>query len=266
MGPGRLRPAVVAGRFYPADPAELRDLLHRLLSQVPPTTGPAPKALIAPHAGYPFSGPIAASAYAQLAPARDQITRIVLLGPSHFFALDGLATSSADGFATPLGVVPVDTQAVRHLQELPQVSKLDAAHAREHSLEVQLPFLQTVLGDFNLVPLAVGNASPGDVSQVLELLWGGPETRVIISSDLSHYSNYETARQLDHASAKAIEALDPTGLGDDSACGRVPIRGLLQAAQQHGLRARTVDLRNSGDTAGRLDRVVGYGAFALEQG
>ena len=264
--PGKVRPAAVAGRFYPSDPVELRALITGLLAQVPPATGPTPKALIAPHAGYLYSGPIAASAYAQLAPARNQIKRIVLFGPSHFVALDGLATTSAEAFATPLGIVPVDVEAVRSIRSLPQVSEFDQAHAPEHSLEVQLPFLQCVLGDFTLVPLAVGDATPEEISEVLDALWGGPETRFVVSSDLSHYQDFQTARRLDRATAKAIEALKPAAIGEERACGRMPIRGLLQAARRHGLRARTIDLRSSGDTAGPRDKVVGYGAFVFEEG
>jgi MEMO1 family protein len=261
----KVRPPAVAGRFYPADPAELRDLINALLARAPPATGPGPKALIAPHAGYLYSGPITASAYAQLIPARDLVQRIVLLGPSHHVALDGLATSSAEAFATPLGVVPLDLEAIRQVRSLPQVMELDEAHAQEHSLEVQLPFLQTVLGSFTLVPLAVGDAAPEDIAEVLEALWDGPETRFVISSDLSHYHDLQTARRLDRATATAIEALKPNGIGDERACGRIPIRGLLQAARQHHLRARTVDLRTSGDTAGPRDQVVGYGAFVFEE-
>lgn len=262
---GKVRPPAVAGRFYPRDPVELRALVNSLLAQAPLATGPGPKAVIAPHAGYLYSGPIAASAYAQFMPARDQIQRIVLLGPSHYVALAGLATSSTQGFATPLGVIPVDLRAVRQVRTLPQVQELDEAHVYEHSLEVQLPFLQTVLGDFSLVPLAVGDATPDEVSQVLDTLWGGPETRLVISSDLSHYYDFKTAQRLDRATAKAIENLNPGGLGEECACGRIPIRGLLQVAQRHGLHARTVDLRNSGDTAGPRDKVVGYGAFVFEE-
>jgi MEMO1 family protein len=265
IDPGKVRPAAVAGRFYPADPVELRKLITDLLAKVPPAIGPAPKALIAPHAGYLYSGPIAASAYAQLIPARDQIKRIVLFGPSHYVALKGLATTSAEGFATPLGIVPVDVEAVREARLLPQVRELDKAHACEHSLEVQLPFLQCVLGDFTLVPLAVGDATPKEISQVLDALWDSPETRFVISSDLSHYHDFQTAQRLDRATAKAIEALKPGRIGEEGACGRMPIRGLLQSARRHGLRARTVDLRNSGDTAGPHDRVVGYGAFVFEE-
>jgi AmmeMemoRadiSam system protein B len=260
-----IRPAAVAGRFYPADPVELRDLVLLLLAQAPPATGPVPKAIISPHAGYLYSGPIAASAHARFGPARGQVKRVVVLGPSHFVAVDGLAATSAEGFATPLGTVPVDVEAIRRLHSLRQVAVLDEAHAREHSLEVQLPFLQTVLADFSLVPLAVGDATPDEISQVLETLWGGPETRFVISSDLSHYYDFQTAQRVDRATAEAIETLRPAAITEDQACGRAPIRGLLHAAKRHGLRARTIDLRNSGDTAGPREQVVGYGAFAFEE-
>ena len=262
---GKVRPAAVAGRFYPRDPEELRNLVNRLLAEAAPATGPGPKALIAPHAGYLYSGPIAASAYAQFLPARDRIRRVVLLGPSHYAAVKGLAASSAEAFTTPLGIVPVDVEAVRLARTLPQVRELDEAHEHEHSLEVQLPFLQSVLCDFALAPLAVGDATPEQVSEVLDTLWGGPETRFVISSDLSHYYDFATAQHLDKATAQAIEALALWGVGEERACGRIPIRGLLQSARRHGLRARTVDLRSSGDTAGPRDKVVGYGAFAFEE-
>jgi MEMO1 family protein len=266
MQPGKVRPAAVAGRFYPADPDALRKLIASLLAEVPPASGPAPKALIAPHAGYLYSGPIAASAYAQFMPARNLIQRIILLGPSHYVSVDGVATSSAEAFATPLGVVPLDLEAVRQVRSLPQAQELDEAHAQEHSLEVQLPFLQTVLERFTLVPLAVGEATPEEIAEVLEILWGGPETRLVISSDLSHYQDFQNARRLDQATAKAIEALKPNGIGEERACGRIPIRGLLATAQRRHLKARTLDLRSSGDTAGPRDQVVGYGAFAFEEG
>lgn len=260
-----VRAPAVAGRFYPADPGELRDLVSSLLIQASPAIGPAPKALIAPHAGYIYSGPIAAMAYAQLAPARELVKRVVLIGPSHYVALNGLAATSAEAFMTPLGAVSVDVAALRRIESLPRVRVRDEAHAQEHSLEVQLPFLQTVLDHFTLVPLAVGNATPEEICQVLDVLWNGPETCFVISSDLSHYYDSQTARRLDQATAAAIEALEPDAIGEDQACGRIPIRGLLHAARRHGLCARTVDLRNSGDTAGTRDRVVGYGAFVFAQ-
>ena len=260
-----VRPPAVAGQFYPRHPDELCGLITDFLRQVKPDDAAAPKAVIAPHAGYLFSGPIAASACARFVPDRDHIQRIILIGPSHYVAFDGLAASSAEAFATPLGLVPVDTGVVRRICSLPQVSPLDEAHAREHSLEVHLPFLQVVLNNFKIVPLVVGDASDADVAEVIAALWGGPETRFVISSDLSHYHRYAEARKLDLATSRAIEQLHPEAISEPQACGRIPIRGLLRAARQHGLRARTVDLRNSGDTAGPRNQVVGYGAFVLEE-
>jgi MEMO1 family protein len=257
------RPAIAAGRFYPHNPVELRKLIESLLSQAQVLSGPVPKALIAPHAGYVYSGPIAASAYARLMPARDAIHRVVLLGPSHYADFKGLAASSAEAFATPLGLVRVDVEAIDKLLTFQQVRRLDAAHTREHSLEVQLPFLQVVLNEFTVVPLAVGAAEAGEISRVLEVLWGGPETCFVISSDLSHYLDSAAARRLDQTTADAITALSPAGVGEAQACGRLPILGLLDLAEKHHLLARVVDLRNSGDTAGPRDRVVGYGAFVF---
>lgn len=262
LSPAR-RPAV-AGAFYPADPAELDQIVRGYLDQAAAqVTGPAPKALIAPHAGYIYSGPIAASAYARLAPIRSSVERVVLLGPSHVVPLVGLAASSADSFLTPLGSVPMDRDALERVLRMPQVQLLDEAHAHEHSLEVHLPFLQRTLDDFSLVPLVVGDAAPQEVAEVLDELWGGSETLIVISSDLSHYHDYETARRLDEATSRAIEALDPEELHSESACGRFPVRGLLLAARRHGLEAETVDLRNSGDTAGPRDGVVGYGSYVF---
>ncbi len=260
-----VRPPAVAGQFYPADPEELRRLVRSLLDAVPACAGPAPKALIVPHAGYLFSGPVAASAYALLAPARDTLQRVILLGPAHRVGFEGLALPSVTAFATPLGTVPVDVQALGQLAALPQIRVYDKAHALEHSLEVQLPFLQSVLAGFVLVPLAVSEADAQDISQVLDLLWGGPETCIVVSSDLSHYCAPDIARQLDSETARAIEALAPEKISEQNACGQRPICGLLQAARRRGLRARTLDLRNSGDTGGPRHQVVGYGAFAFDQ-
>jgi hypothetical protein len=248
--------------FYPADPAELREMVSTFLKQAKPGRE-VPKAIIVPHAGYIYSGPIAASAYARVAPSRGKIERVVLLGPSHHVPFRGLAATGADAFATPLGNVPIDKKAIELIEELPQVKILDAAHVREHSLEVQLPFLRETLGEFNLVPLAVGEASSDEVAEVLEQLWGGPETLIVISSDLSHYHDYGTAGKMDRATSKAIESLKPEDIHDDQACGRIPILGLLVAAKKRGLRVKTVDLRNSGDTAGPRNEVVGYGAYVF---
>lgn len=257
------RAPAVAGLFYPDEARELRALIRGLLAAAAPAAPVVPKAIIAPHAGYVYSGPVAASAYAQLEPARARIRRVVLLGPSHRVAFEGLAVSSADRFTTPLGDIPVDAEAVGKLLEMPQVRLLDQAHQHEHSLEVQLPFLQEVLANFTLVPLVVGEASPEAVSEVIEAVWGGVETLIVISSDLSHYHDYDTARRLDGATSRAIEELRPQDIRYEHACGRLPLNGLLLSARRHGLHARALDLRNSGDTAGTRDRVVGYGAYAF---
>lgn len=259
-----VRQPAVADLFYPGDPHELERSITALLDGVPPNEATAvPKAIIAPHAGYLYSGPIAASAYARLAPARGRIRRVVLLGPSHRVPLLGIATSSAEVFHTPLGDIPVDREAIERIEHLPQVVRLDSAHRLEHSLEVQLPFLQSVLGDFLLVPLVVGEAGPEQTAEVLDLLWGGDETVIVVSSDLSHYHDYATAQRMDAATRDAIERLAPEAIGYEDACGRNPIAGLLLAARRRGLRANTLELGNSGDTAGPHDRVVGYGAWAF---
>ena len=251
------------GTFYPGTRRELEGAVRGFLGQAETRPDDVPKALIAPHAGYVYSGPIAASAYALLAPARERIERVVLLGPAHRVFVRGLAATDADAFATPLGDVPLDRDALGRIAALPQVSLRPDAHAPEHSLEVHLPFLQIVLDAFSLVPLVVGDASGEEVAEVLEALWGGPETLIVVSSDLSHYESYATARRMDAATTRAIEGLRPDDIGHDDACGRVPIQGLLRAARAHGMHARTLDVRNSGDTAGPRDAVVGYGAWAF---
>jgi AmmeMemoRadiSam system protein B len=234
-----------------------------LLLTAPAAGDAAPKAVIVPHAGYIYSGPIAASAYARLAPDASQIRRIVLLGPSHRVAFKGLAAPAASVFDTPLGPVDIDQAAIATLRDLPFVHSSDAAHAAEHSLEVQLPFLRKVAPQARLVPLAVGDATADEVAQVLERLWGGDETRVVISSDLSHYLPYAAAQAADLETAVAIEHLNPRPLNGERACGYLPISGLLEVARRRGLAIARLDLRNSGDTAGPRDRVVGYGAWAL---
>lgn len=257
------RPAV-AGSFYPAHAQQLRAAVAAYLAEVSAEAPAArPKALIAPHAGYIYSGPIAASVYSPLRPFAAELERVVLLGPSHRFPLRGLAATAAEAFETPIGRVPVDREAIERVLHLPQVEVLESAHTAEHSLEVQLPFLQHVLGPFSLVPFAVGDASAEQVAEVLRVLWEGDETLIVVSSDLSHYYDYETARRLDEATTRAIEALNPDGLGEESACGRTPLCGLLVEARRRGLAVQTLDLRNSGDTAGPRDQVVGYGAYVL---
>jgi len=260
-----IRPAAVAGAFYPAQPEALRQLLAQCFDAAKPALSEPRrhlKALIVPHAGYIYSGPIAASAYALLKPLRNVIQRVVLLGPVHRVWVSGLALPGVAAFETPLGQVALDQAGIDAIADLPQVSVSPAAHAEEHSLEVHLPFLQTVLEAFTLVPLAVGGVTPEQVAQVLDRLWGGNETLIVVSSDLSHFLPYAEAKQIDRATANAILRLD-SHLAGEQACGAYPINGLTLAAKQHGLVPYLLDLRNSGDTAGDHGRVVGYGAFAL---
>jgi len=258
----KIRPAAVAGLFYPADPAQLHSDIQSMLSATEQTES-MPKALIVPHAGYIFSGPVAASAFAQLKNISHRVKRVILLGPCHRVPLRGLATSSADYFETPLGSIKVDHDAIKQIASLPQIKEFDLTHQQEHSLEVQLPFLQEVLDNFSLVPLVVGDTNAEEVSEVLERLWGGDETLIVISSDLSHYHDYNTARAMDSETCLAIEEMNPAAIHYDQACGRNPVIGLLMAANKHGLHATTLDLRNSGDTAGDKSSVVGYGAWAF---
>lgn len=259
-----VRPAAVAGAFYPGEGAALAAEVAAHLGDArqPPAATRAPKAIIAPHAGYMYSGAVAGSIYARLAPLRGRVRRVVLAGPAHRVHLRGVAIPSAHAFATPLGEVVLDREALEALRALPCVEVSDRAHALEHSLEVHLPFLQAVLGTFRLVPLVVGDASPEEAARVLDAVWGGDETLVVVSSDLSHYLPYAAACRCDRDTAEAILRLE-ADLVPEEACGAAPINGLLLAARAHGLAAELVDLRNSGDTAGGRDRVVGYGAFAF---
>lgn len=253
--------------FYPADMQTLHDDVARYLASVDinPSEISRPAAIIAPHAGYIYSGPVAASVYARLIPYKDSISRVILLGPSHRVPLIGIAASSADYFQTPLGKVKTDSQAINKLLDNGLVTVLDEAHVMEHSLEVHLPFLQEVLNDFSLVPLVVGETQPQEVSRVLDELWQEHNTIIVVSSDLSHYEDYETARQLDSKTSRNIENLDSDSIHYHDACGRNPVIGLIDFARNHHLSATTVDLRNSGDTAGPRDKVVGYGAYVFEQ-
>ncbi len=256
------RPAAVAGSFYPAQASELKAILSQYLDNTR-TVSAAPKAMIVPHAGYIYSGPVAATAYARLKPVRKQIKRVVLLGPAHRIAVNGLATVSVHQFTTPLGAISIDTDAIEKISDLHQVTTSDLAHAQEHSLEVHLPFLQTCLQDFKLVPFVVGDASAQEIAELLETLWGGEETLIVISSDLSHFLDYEAAQQRDRTTSAHITRLEYEKLTYEDACGRNPISGLLYLARKQGYDIKMIDLRNSGDTAGNKRRVVGYGAYIL---
>jgi hypothetical protein len=257
-----VRPAAVAGLFYPNSPATLAADVRASLAAAPAHPGPVPKAIVVPHAGYVYSGAIAAAAYVRLAPVRDVVRRVVLLGPTHRAAVRGIALPAARAFATPLGRVDLDTAGIAAAMALPQVVVSAAAHAQEHAIEVQLPFLQTVLGSFTLLPFAVGHASAEDVAALLDCVWGGPETLIVVSTDLSHYHRYDEARAIDADTAERVLALSPL-LDHDQACGATPLNGLLLAARRHGLVPELLDLRNSGDTAGDHSRVVGYASFAF---
>ena len=257
-----IRPAAVAGRFYPGEAAALARQVGAMLAAAGPAARPPllPKAIIAPHAGYQFSGRVAAAAYACLAPARGAIARVVALGPSHFVAFPGLAGSTSQAWQTPLGAVRIGRPAVGAAA---LSDELDRALAAEYSVEVQLPFLQTVLGEIEFVPLTVGRAAPEAVAALLDGLWGGPETLIVVSSDLSHFLEYRAAQEIDSRTAGAIEAFDAAALGSKEACGCVPVAGLLLAARRRGMTAATLDLANSADAGGARDRVVGYGAWAF---
>jgi MEMO1 family protein len=263
----RIRRAAVAGTFYPGDPRQLAAEVEELLDgveQLEPRMG-YPKALIVPHAGYIYSGPVAAAAYDELSAARGIVKRVVLLGPVHRVAVRGLALPASDGFETPLGRVPIDAAARALLADLPQVVTSEPAHAMEHSLEVQVPFLQQTLGEFALLPLAVGSASVAEVAQAIERLWGGDETLIVISTDLSHYHSYDEARAIDGRTLARIAAY-ATDLDHEEACGATPLNGMLHLARAKGLSVRELAANNSGDTAGGKGRVVGYSAFALDAG
>lgn len=264
MHAARTRPPAVAGRFYPGSPTQLGASVEDLLAAVP-TAAQTAKGVIAPHAGYVYSGAVAATAYASLRGRAHEITKVVLLGPAHRVYLHGLALPLADRFATPLGEVPIDTELARRVLALPFVERSAPAHALEHSLEVHVPFLQRMLGEFALLPLVVGDARPEQVAAVLELCWGGPETALVISSDLSHYHEYAAANAIDRATAEWITHASKPGLDPRRACGARCIDGLIELGRRRPLRVELLDLRNSGDTAGTRDQVVGYGAFAIHE-
>lgn len=259
------RPPAVAGLFYPERPEELSHTVLDLLEHSHCHISSQPKALIVPHAGYRYSGPIAANAYACLEPYKSSIEKVVLFGPDHKIGFHGMALPEWESFSTPLGEIPIDQANVRKLEQLPDISQSNLAHAYEHSLEVQLPFLQTILDLFELTPVVVSNAKPQSVAKALQTVWGGAETLILISSDLSHYHPYEEARVRDASTTHAIETLDTSSLSGEKACGYQPVSGLLEVAKATGLKEQTLDVRNSGDTSGMRDQVVGYGAYAFTQ-
>jgi AmmeMemoRadiSam system protein B/AmmeMemoRadiSam system protein A len=263
-----VRTTAVAGIFYPSKSEELNAMVTHFLSEAEarvPVGAPIPKAIIVPHAGYIYSGALAALAYARLKPATKTINRVVLLGPSHQVCLEGAALSSANIFETPLGEIPIDYNGMMKIIDLPQVQVSDKCHAKEHSLEVQLPFLQAVLGQFEVLPLIVGDCPPSQIIEILNILWGGPETLIVLSSDLSHFMDYDTARDYDDVTAHAIETLSPEDIKNNQACGHHPLKGFLALAKQRSLQVETLGLCNSGDKIGSKDKVVGYGSWVLSE-
>ncbi|MCK5296998.1 MAG: AmmeMemoRadiSam system protein B [Alphaproteobacteria bacterium] len=262
-----IRPMAVSGGFYPASHKKTISMVRKFLKEasLADKNAKIPKAIIAPHAGYVYSGAIAANIYARLIPAREKIKRVVIIGPSHRVPFRGIALSSKDGFATSGGVLPIDKAMVESLETLPNVIKFDAAHEKEHSLEVQLPFIREIFGDVKIVPIVTGNTTGKEVAAVLKKAWGGEETLIVISSDLSHFLNYDEALKIDALTAKKIENFEYNAIGSKEACGCIPIRGLLIEAQKRGMNVETVDVRNSGDIMGSKDCVVGYGAWAFTE-
>ncbi|NJO55006.1 MAG: AmmeMemoRadiSam system protein B [Rhodospirillales bacterium] len=260
-----VRSPAVAGFFYPEHSGELAATVDELLAtaEKPAETERAPKAIITPHAGYVYSGAIAAAAYARVKARSAGLRRVILIGPCHRVALQGMAVPTAETFTTPLGPIPLDRDAILAISGMPQVSALDAAHAEEHALEVQLPFLQRTLGAFTLVPIVVGRTDIDALASVIDRLWGGEETLIVVSSDLSHYLDYASACKIDAQTCRAIVTMDIGAIGPDQACGRLPVQALLSVAKRRGLVATTVDLKNSGDMAGDRSRVVGYGAWVF---
>jgi AmmeMemoRadiSam system protein B len=259
-----VRRTAVAGLFYPSEPTELRATVADAMDAAgPPRSGAAPRAVIAPHAGYRYSGPVAASAYLRLRAGRGTIRRVLVVGPAHRYPLSGVAVSWAEAFDSPLGALAVDASARDAALEITGVALCDAAFDGEHSVEVHLPFIQVALGPVGVLPLLAGRGADQVVAAVISRLWGGPETAVVVSTDMSHYHDYATGVALDRATADAIVGRDPAGVDDLGACGAVAVRGLLTADGCDRLNVEELDLRNSGDTAGSRDRVVGYGAFAL---
>jgi len=259
----QVRPPAVAGMFYPGSQAKLLHMVDQMLARVA-APGPAPKAMVLPHAGYRYSGSTAAQGYATLPAAAGTITRVVLLGPCHRVGVPAIALPDAEAFATPLGQVPVWTEGAQRLSGFDQVVNSPEAHAEEHSLEVHLPFLQHTLPDAQVLPLAVGWVTPTEVAEVLDAVWGGPETLVVVSSDLSHYLPYAQAQTADQATLRQIENLGPA-LDHDQACGATPVNGLMVAAGQRHLVPTVVSQCNSGDTSFDRSRVVGYAFVRFDQ-
>ena len=258
-----VRLPAVAGQFYTSNPVELKQQINNFLQHAEMSQEAPPKAIIAPHAGYIYSGPVAATAYKTLESIKAKIRQVVIMSPAHRYGFRGIAWSQADYFRTPLGDIPVDKKAITKLDDLEYVMPLEKAFEGEHALEVHLPFLQVSLEEFSILPFIVGMASPQQVAEVLNRLWGDEQTLIVISSDLSHFHEYHQAQQQDKRTSNNIEALNYEAIAGEDACGTYPLSGLLLTARQKQLHASVLDLRNSGDTAGDKNSVVGYGAYIV---
>ncbi len=258
-----VRTTAVAGAFYPSEPEILSKDIQRYIEETPSVSLPVPKAIIVPHAGYEYSAGVAASAYKLLKSGRKSIKKVVILAPSHKIGFNGMALTKASAYETPLGNVEIDKEMNEQLLALPLVDYLEEAHKSEHSLEVQLPFLKEALDDFKLIPVITGNASPTDVETLLETVWGKKDTLIVISTDLSHYLPYNEACILDNKTKTAIENLDIDSIEQEQACGYVPLKGMLTIAKAKKMQVETLEVKNSGDTSGSKNRVVGYGAWAF---
>ena len=268
-----VRPPAVASLFYPGEAAELKQNLREMLDEASEAEDPNEdlpadqylKALIVPHAGYVYSGTTAARAYHLLRKNRDDFRRVIILGPAHRVWLEGIAFPGTDAFETPLGRIPLAKQQIRELLRFPEVQLRDDAHQDEHCLEVQLPFLQEILNEFELIPAVVGEISPDSLSGLLENLLEDPQNLLLLSTDLSHFHSYSEAQEIDQETAEAIETFEDDKILPEHACGTLPLRGLLRHARTQGWKIQRLGLCNSGDTAGSKDRVVGYGAWALSE-
>lgn len=256
------RKPTVAGLFYPSETDNLSKLITDLLNQKPPVS--FTKMLIVPHAAYQYIGEILAQSYLHLFSRSQQIKTVVLLTPSHHIKFNGIAITSKDCYLTPFGEVIIDSDAMMTLLNFPQVVMFDDAHIKEHSIEIHLPFLQTILPSFSLVPLIIGETNSYNILEILEKLWEQEETLIIASMNLSHYQTYNIAQELDQRTSQAIESLHWQSLQTNQICNIHLISSLLQLAHQKSLTPKTIKVCNSGDLTGIKNRVVGYGAFIFQ--
>ena len=259
----KIKQADVAGMFYPGEEASLRQMVDGFIQKAL-SFDLRPRAIIAPHAGYIYSGSIAGTAYKTIAAVRDQIENVIIMSPAHRFYLRGIALHMADAFATPLGNIPVNIGIVKKIKQFSSVQWEERSFIQEHGLETHLPFIQRAFKPgIKIVPMIVGECQESEVAEILESVWEDPRNFVIISSDLSHFHSYADAKKLDRNTVDLIQNLDSQSLDTEFACGHYPICGLLNLARNRKLKIKALDIRSSGDTAGSKESVVGYGSFAV---